>query len=112
MRKYVADTKAHGATAIICSPIPRNMFKDDHVLRNTADYGAWAREAATTTGAYFIDLNKIIADQYDRMGPDSVKHFFPGDHTHTNEAGARLNAAAVVTGLRQLPNLPIVKFLR
>lgn len=112
MRKYVTDTKAHGATAIICSPIPRNMFKDNRVLRNTADYGAWARETAEITGAYFIDLNKIIADQYDRLGPDSVKNFFPGDHTHTNETGARLNAAAVVTGLRQLPNIPIVKFLR
>lgn len=112
MRKYVGDTRAHGATAIICSPIPRNMFKDNRVLRNAADYGGWARETAVSTGAYFIDLNKIIADQYDRLGPDSVKNFFPGDHTHTNEAGARLDAAAVITGLRQLPNIPIVKFLR
>jgi lysophospholipase L1-like esterase len=112
MRKYVADTKAKGATAIICSPIPRNMFQDGKVLRNGADYGGWSRETAATTGAYFIDLNAIIADQYDRLGADSVKNFFPGDHTHTNEAGARLNVAAVVTGLRQLPNLPLTKYLR
>jgi rhamnogalacturonan acetylesterase len=105
MRKYVADTKSKGATAIICSPIPRDMFKDGKVLRNGADYGGWSRETASATGAYFIDLNALIADQYDRLGDDSVKHFFPGDHTHTNESGARLNVAAVVTGIRQIPNL-------
>lgn len=112
MRKYVADTKAKGATAIICSPIPRNMFKDGKVLRAGADYGKWAQETATATGAYFIDLNIIIADQYDQLGPDKVKELFPGDHTHTNEAGARLNANAVVTGLRQLPNHPLTQYLR
>ncbi|HLZ89597.1 MAG TPA: rhamnogalacturonan acetylesterase [Puia sp.] len=112
MRKYVADTKAKGATAIICSPIPRNMFKDGKVLRASVDYGKWAQETAKATDAYFIDLNVIIADQYDQLGPDKVKDFFPGDHTHTNEAGARLNANAVVTGLRRLPNLPLTNYLR
>ena len=112
MRKYVADAKAKGATAIICSPIPRNMFKDDKVLRANNDYGKWAQETAGTTGAYFIDLNGIIADQYDEMGPDKVKDFFPGDHTHTNEAGAKVNANAVATGLRQLNGLSLTKFLR
>ena len=38
---------------------------------------------------FFIDLNKITADKYDVLGPDEVKKFFPGDHTHTNEEGAR-----------------------
>jgi rhamnogalacturonan acetylesterase len=112
LRKYVTDAKAKGAAAIICSPIPRNMFKDGKVLRASVDYGAWAQETASTTGVYFIPLNAIIADQYDKLGADSVKNFFPGDHTHTNEAGARLNAAAVVTGLRQLPNRLFTKYLR
>lgn len=112
MRKYVADAKARGATAIICSPIPRNMFKDGKVLRASVDYGAWAQQTATTTGAYFIDLNGIIADQYDQLGPDKVKDFFPGDHTHTNEAGAKLNAEAVISGLRQLKGLSLTKYLK
>ncbi|HVS97207.1 MAG TPA: rhamnogalacturonan acetylesterase [Puia sp.] len=112
MRQYVNDTKAAGATAIICSPIPRNMFRDGKVLRDSGDYGGWAKETAETTGAYFIDLNAIIADRYDRLGADSVKGFFPGDHTHTNEAGARLNAAAVVTGLRGLHGLSLTDYLK
>lgn len=111
MRKYVEDTKAKGATAIICSPIPRNNFVDGKVSRAGEDYGKWAKETAQTTGAWFIDLNTIIADQYDQLGPDKVKEFFPGDHTHTNEAGARLNVEAVVTGLRQLDNLKLKTYL-
>jgi lysophospholipase L1-like esterase len=111
MQQYVKDSKAKGATAIICSPIPRDMFKDGKVLRASGDYGGWAQEVAGGTGARFIDLNAIIADQYDRLGADSVKNFFPGDHTHTNEAGARLNAAAVVQGLRGLKGLALDDYL-
>ena len=112
MRKYVSDSKAKGAIALICSPIPRNIFVDGKVVRSLEDYGKWARDVATETGAYFVDLNTIIADQYDQLGPDKVKAFFPGDHTHTNEAGARVNAKAVVTGLKGLDGLKLKIYLR
>jgi lysophospholipase L1-like esterase len=112
MRKYVADIKTKGATAIICSPIPRDMFTEGKVLRASGDYGKWAEETAVATGAYFIDLNALIADQYDQLGPDKVKEFFPGDHTHTNEAGARLNATAVAAGMRKDEGLGLKKYLQ
>jgi lysophospholipase L1-like esterase len=111
MRKYVNDAKAKGATVIICSPIPRDDFKADKVDRAQASYGGWAQETAAATGAYFIDLNVLIADKYDAMGPDKVKAFFPGDHTHTNDAGARLNAAEVIEGLKQLKGCTLNKYL-
>lgn len=111
MRKYANDTKAKGATAIICSPIPRNIFKDGKVERADDNYGKWSAETATATGAFFIPLNTIIAEQYEAMGPDQVKNFFPGDHTHTNEAGAILNAKSVVTGLKQLKDCGLNKYL-
>ncbi|HZE85911.1 MAG TPA: glycoside hydrolase family 88 protein, partial [Puia sp.] len=112
MRKYVSDIRSKGATAIICSPIPRNDWADGKCKRASQDYGKWAAETATSTGAQFIDLNAIIADQYDQLGPDKVKEFFPGDHTHTNEAGARLNAKSVVTGLHKIPALSLNSFLQ
>ncbi|HMH21883.1 MAG TPA: rhamnogalacturonan acetylesterase [Puia sp.] len=111
MRKYVTDIKSKGATAIICSPIPRNEWADGKCKRADQDYGKWAGETATATGARFIDLNAIIAGQYDQLGPDKVKEFFPGDHTHTNEAGARLNAKAIISGLRKIPSLPLKDYL-
>jgi rhamnogalacturonyl hydrolase YesR/lysophospholipase L1-like esterase len=111
MRKYVADVKAKGAVAIICSPIPRNVWKEGKCVRSSEDYGKWARETALATGAYFIDLNGIIADKYDQWGVDSVTRFFPGDHTHTNAAGARINAQAVVEGIRGIKGLALGGYL-
>jgi lysophospholipase L1-like esterase len=112
MRKYVNDAKAKGAIAIICSPVPRNIFKNGVVERADDSYGKWAQETAQTTGAFFIPLNTIIADAYQSMGQEQVTTFFPGDHTHTNEAGATFNAKAVVTGLKQLKDCGLTAYLR
>jgi rhamnogalacturonan acetylesterase len=60
----------------------------------------------------FINLNEITALKYDKLGPDEVKKFFPGDHTHTNEAGARLNAESVVDGIKMDKKLALNKYLK
>jgi rhamnogalacturonan acetylesterase len=70
---------------MVLSMIPRNEFRDGKVIRADNDYGKWAQEVAQQEGAIFIDMNHITADKYDQWGPDSVKKFFPGDHTHTNK---------------------------
>ncbi|MGJ7030132.1 rhamnogalacturonan acetylesterase [Niabella hirudinis] len=102
MRKFVNEAKAKGAIPIICSPVPRNNFKDGKVQRGNQDYGLWAKEIAEQTGALFIDLNRRIADEYDRMGADAVGKFFPKDHTHPNLEGSTLNAEMVVAGIKAL----------
>lgn len=112
MRKYVNEAKAKGAVAIICSPVPRNNFQDGKANRGNKDYALWAQETAAATGAFFIDLNNHIADEYDRLGPDEVKHFFYGDHTHTNEAGAKLNAEIVVKGVKALQDCALKNYLK
>lgn len=112
LKKFVNDAKAKGATAIICSMIPRNEFVDGKVKRANNDFGKWAKEVAVGEGAFFIDLNKITADKYDILGPDEVKKFFPGDHTHTNEEGARVNAASVAEGIRLLKDLQLNNYLK
>ena len=112
LRKYIADAKAKGATAIVLSPIPRNIWSaGGKVARSGADYGLWAAQAAKSGGALFVDLNAIIADKYDALGPDKVKAYFPGDHTHTSPSGAEMNAGAVVEGLKGLKDCPLVAFL-
>ncbi|MGA2798374.1 MAG: glycoside hydrolase family 2 TIM barrel-domain containing protein, partial [Thermoguttaceae bacterium] len=113
MRKYVADAKAHGATPIVLSQIPRNMWTDGKVNRVSNDYGKWAAEAAKQGGAFFIDLNEIVAKHYDLEGPEKVSaEFFTSmDHTHTSAAGARLNAQCVIEGLKQLNECPLLNYL-
>jgi len=111
LKKFITDAKAKGATAIVASMIPRNIFKENKVERANADYGKWAMETAAANQAYFIDLNAITADKYDALGPDKVKTFFPGDHTHTNKEGAEINAASVVEGLRKIKDCTLNNYL-
>jgi rhamnogalacturonan acetylesterase len=110
--KFIRDTKAKGATPIVLSMIPRNEFRDGKVIRADNDYGKWAQEVAQQEGAIFIDMNHITADKYDNWGADSVKRFFPGDHTHTNKMGATVNAESVVDGIRADPTNSLNKYLK
>jgi len=114
LRKYIADAKAKGATPIILSLVSRNIWDTEGktVIRATADYALWASEAAKQGGADFVDLNAIIADHYEILGQDKVKaEFFLDDHTHTTPAGAKLNAASVVEGLRRLEHCGLCQYL-
>lgn len=111
IRKFIRDAKSKGATPIVLSMIPRNQFREGKVVRAENDYGKWAKEAAQQEGAYFIDLNTITADKYDKIGPDETKKFFPGDHTHTNSAGADVNAQSVAEGLRMQKSISLYKYL-
>lgn len=112
MKKFISDTKAKGATPIVLSQVPRNIWKDAKVERVASTYGGWAAEAAKSTGAFFIDLNELVAHRYEEIGQEKVgKEYFLTDHTHTTPAGAQLNAASVVEGLRALKNCPLAGFL-
>ena len=102
MRKYIRETKAKGAIPIVCSPIPRNDWKDGKVVRSATSYSGWAEQVAKEEGAYFINLNDLVAARYEAMGAETVKPFFPVDHTHTNKEGAQLNAEIVVRSLKDL----------
>jgi rhamnogalacturonan acetylesterase len=113
LKKFIRDAKSKGARPIICSMIPRNQFDDGKVKRANNDFGKWAKEVAESEDVFFIDLNAITADKYDVLGPDEVKKLFHGDHTHTNVDGAKINAASVVQGIRNLSNeLPLVNYLK
>lgn len=110
LRKYVADTKGKGAIPMICSMVPRKIWKDSKIARNGADYAGWAREVARSTDTTFLDLNNIIADRYDEMGPEKVNLLFADEHTHTTLVGAKLNAASVVAALRGLQHDPLAGY--
>lgn len=111
LRKYVNEAKAKGATVIICSPIPRNDFEADGTIKKDK-YAAWAQDVATQTGAYFIPLNDLVIAEYEKLGAEAVKPFFPKEHTHTNKEGAQLNAQLVVKGLKQLKKCKLNRYIK
>ncbi|MCG2615876.1 rhamnogalacturonan acetylesterase [Terrimonas sp. NA20] len=112
MRKYIHEAKAKGAIPIVCSPVPRDNWKEGKVSRSTDGYAKWAKEVAKEEQCLFIDLNDIIATEYELLGAEKVKAFFPADHTHTDKAGAELNASIVIRELKKIPSLPLLNFIK
>lgn len=111
LRKMVADVTAKGAKPILLSLTVRNLWQDGKVERGSGRYGEWSAAVAKSTGVAFLDLSKLVAEEYDRRGEAAVKPLFPADHTHTGAAGADLNASLVVAGLRALPGAPVEQYL-
>jgi lysophospholipase L1-like esterase len=110
MRKFIAETKAKGATPIVLSLTVRNIWKDAAVERGPGEFSKWSADIARSQGTAFLDVTNAIADAYEKLGPDKVKEFFPEDHTHTSPAAADLNASLVVATLKG-QRLPLASYL-
>jgi oligogalacturonide lyase len=112
LRKLIADTRAKGATPVVVSSVPQDAWDGDKVRRGLGGFAGWAEQVARAERVPFLDLNELIAREYDALGPDKVHAFFPSDHTHTNREGAALSARVAVDALRRLPDRPVAKYLR
>lgn len=112
LRKYIAQTRAKGATPIVCSLVPRKIWKDGKISRHRESYAGWAEQVAQAEGVAFVDLNELVARRYDKLGPEKVEPLFADEHTHTSRAGAELNAQCVIAGLKLLKDNPLAPFLR
>lgn len=115
LRKFIRDVQEKGATAIVMSHTPRNKFDNGEIERNTKSFGAWTRQAADETGAYFIDLNQITGDKLQKLATEEglreVNKYYNHDHTHTSLEGAHLNAASIAEGLRA-SDCPLKDYLK
>jgi len=112
LRKYMSEAKEKGAVlSIVCSPIPRNRWNNGSMAPDS--YGPIAQEAAKQAGARFLDLNALIIKQYAALGESSVTAtLFPaGETTHTDWAGAVLNAECVIEGIKAPPACPLAQYL-
>ncbi len=109
LRKYIAETKAKQAWPLVCSPVPRKIWREGKVARGD-QYAGWAREVAETAKIPFVDLAETIAKHYDALGAERVDPLFADEHTHTTRAGAELNALCVMEALAALPEKPLTAY--
>jgi lysophospholipase L1-like esterase len=115
MSKYVTDARAKGATPIVLSYVPRaprpeSATKSAETAPTT--YALWAQQVAEREKAPFIDLHGIVSRHYATMKPEEAKaKYFAPDNTHTNDAGARRNAEAVIEGIGALKDVELSKYL-
>ena len=113
LEKITTAIRKHGATPIICSPIPKNFWKNGKVIRNDNNYGKWASDIAQKNHVLFVDLNRMVADIYDAEGQGKVDSlYFVKDHIHNTRAGARLNAMLVARALKQQHKPNLVNYLK
>ena len=104
IRKYIADTRAHGATPMLLTLTVRNVWTGDHIERDMksgdSTYDTEIREIGAQQHVPVIDMATPAADEFEHLGEAETARLFPIDHTHTSPKGAELNAAAVVSALR------------
>ena len=114
LRKYVKEAKAKGVDVFICSLVPRNNFNEEGKIKRQEEYyPKWANQVAKQESAPFIDLHELSANKYEALGTSKVKemYFTPKDNTHTNLAGAKLNAENVMEGIKQIKASNLRKYL-
>jgi lysophospholipase L1-like esterase len=116
LERFVAETRARGATPIVFSSIVRRRFNANGVLEDTHGVYPWvARTVAKEAGVPFIDLQLLTEDLVARAGPEGSKALyvwttagqFPAfpvarqDDTHLSPAGAREVARLAARALRE-----------
>lgn len=112
LRRFVKNIQDKGATAVICSPIPRNAWEETKVRRS--NYADWAKEAAMQSSAHFIPLQDLVIAVYEQEGQNKVKSTYFGekDATHTIKAGAEVNAKLIADYLKANANIGLKRFLK
>ncbi|HEX3626151.1 MAG TPA: GDSL-type esterase/lipase family protein [Verrucomicrobiae bacterium] len=110
-KTMITEARDKGATPMVCSLIPRNIWKNGRVVRNKNDYAGWAEEVATSQNAPFLDINDIIASEYDALGQAKVLPLFVvGAGPHTSLAGAETNGMCVIVALKGLKANPLAAY--
>jgi len=113
MRKYGNDVRERGPTMIFCSMVPhKDWDTSGHIVRKEREkWVQWTANAAVATHAAYIDLNEIVALEFEKLGPEKVAPLFGDARTHSTPAGALLNAQMVVAGIRSLKKPDLKKYL-
>ncbi len=106
LRRMISDARAAGAKPVMCSLVPRKIWRDGHIVRAADTWAGWARQVAAQEGVPFIDLNELVARRYEELGADKLDPLFGDKDLHTSKAGADVTAAIVATELKKIMAAP------
>jgi rhamnogalacturonan acetylesterase len=105
-RKYIADTRAKGATPMLLTVTIRNIWTvgpdgKQHIERDMG-YRDYDFQIAAAEHVPIADMATVEADYLEPLGPEKTAVFFPVDHTHTSAEGAGIVAGAVIESLYRI----------
>ena len=110
LRHFAKSAKAKGATVVLCSPVPHKKFdREGKFVPDWVEWRGWVKASADAEGVEYLDLAEIVGKKYAAMPAAEVGGFFADKGTHTNAAGAKLNAKSVVEGLGGVLGKYVVK---
>jgi lysophospholipase L1-like esterase len=107
LEKVADETKAHGGTLVLITPMNRHTFDDSgNVTNSFGGYPDAVRAVAKEKGVALIDLNLLSKTLYESFGPDgSLVLFAPTarghDMTHHSDFGSYELAKCIVLGVQQ-----------
>ncbi|WP_210479860.1 rhamnogalacturonan acetylesterase [Naasia sp. SYSU D00948] len=116
LSRMIADVRARGATAVLCTSVERRYFDGGTVRPSHGDYPNAVRDLGHALDVPVIDLTVFTSWLYEELGDEESKHllshFAPGrhphwpdgleDNTHFHERGAKKVAAFVARSLRAI----------
>lgn len=103
LRRYIDESRAIGATAILVTPMVRRTFDaEGKITSNLIPYVNAMKEIGREKNVSVVDLHASSLALVEKLGPEASKAMAnkKGDATHFNEKGARAMADLVV---KQLP---------
>ena len=110
LKRFVADTKKHGAFPVLVTPVSRRSFGPDGLVTNSlGDYPEAVRQVAREESVPLVDLNAMSKPFYESLGPEGSKKAFV-DNTHHNNYGSYELARCVVEGIKR-ENLGLARLL-
>jgi rhamnogalacturonan acetylesterase len=94
-------------------PLPADYDpKQDRIERGTGNgrFTRWTKEVGQKLHLPVFDLTNFCADKYEAMGREEVNKLY-SDHNHTYLPGAKIVAAAIVSGLKAFKASPFLALL-
>ncbi len=112
LKRFVAETRQHGATPVFITPVNRRTFNADGTIRNSlGDFPEAMRRVARNEGVALIHLNAMSKTLYEALGPTGSGKLFAGhDTSHHSDYGSYEMAKCVALGIREA-RLPIAKYV-
>ncbi|KAI1506294.1 rhamnogalacturonan acetylesterase [Biscogniauxia marginata] len=99
LREMIADVQARNAIPIISGMVNRNNW-DDGTLQSDWDFADYAEQVAEEEGVEWVDHTAYSVAEFQSFGETEAKTYYPEDNTHTNPAGARINAETFVQAVK------------
>jgi len=119
MTAYVTRVKAKGAFPVLITPVARATFSGNtvttqHVNNTGADLPAIIKQVATEQNVPVLDMTARTVQWLTQLGPSGWRqyHALGTDATHTNPAGAAVEAGFVVDLIKQANLTALVSRLR